>query len=495
MSSLIELEKIPTAVKQPTRRGADHSSHINVRVGFLGTLRGRLVAILVLTNFVAIALTGAVIILKARKASQIEIDSSTRLAELLVTDTMRLMNVAPASLLLKTIVVQFQAVRHVRIIVADQSGQIVWVANSRLSSPGDDNPPPEWFARLVAPPLHTRVLPVLLRDRLVGNVTISSQPSDEIGEAWSYAEPIFVVGSLLNMAVLLSLFVLYGRVLAPLAALADGLDALQSNHYRVQLKRPSLQELAQLTDRFNRTADVLASTSGRNRELHRKLLTAQDDERRRMALELHDEVGPCLFALDVNASSIVTLSRDAAADHRARVHERAETLVALVREVQGINRRVLDQLRPIGLGKMALRECLNKLLLEFVGDLRASIDYDLGPIADSYGPVVDLTVYRCVQEGLLNAVKHADANQIVCRVREIEETRTQRSLKIDIRDDGKGLAEQPRSGIGLAGMRERIEALNGTFELKTSTTGTHLAIAVPADGETGHGLRLEAAGR
>ena len=479
MSSLIDAKNFPIAAAS---RGGRRSLGVAWRrawagASLAGTLRGRLVAILMLTNLFALMMTGSVIVWRARTASQLEIDSSMRLAGVLVTDSIQLMNAAPSPLVLQTIAVQYRAVRHVRISVRDADGELV--GGSAPGAPvADDAPAPWWFAKLVAPPPRAEVVPILRHERIIGSVAIVSQPADEIGEAWNYAEPLFVAGFALNMAALLALYLLYGRVLAPLAALAKGLEALQGERYDVRLPLPGLRELASLTGHFNRTAETLARTSEGNRLLNRKLLTAQDDERRRMALELHDEVGPCLFALDANASSIVTLANGV----DARVHARAEKIVGLVRQVKGINRRVLDQLRPIGLGRMALRDSLDKLLLEFVDEAGPRIDVAFGSLAESYGPVVDLTVYRCLQEGLFNAMRHAEASRISCSIVE-SGAAEQRGLQIAVDDDGKGLTSGPTrkagAGIGLAGMRERVEALSGTLDLATSATGTRLAIHLP----------------
>ena len=482
MSSLIDAKSFPIAAAPSERprslRGAWRRAWAGAALA--GTLRGRLVAILMLTNLLALMMTGSVIVWRARTASQLEIDSSMRLAGVLVTDSIRLMNEAPSPLVLQTIAVQYRAVRHVRIAVRDADGQLV--GGSAVGAPvADDTPAPWWFAKLVAPPPRAEMVPILRHERMIGNVSILSQPADEIGEAWNYAEPLFVAGFALNMAALLALYLLYGRVLAPLAALAKGLEALQGERYDVRLPLPGLRELASLTTHFNRTAETLARTSEGNRLLNRKLLTAQDDERRRMALELHDEVGPCLFALDANASSIVTLTDGV----DPRVHVRAEKVVGLVRQVKGINRRVLDQLRPIGLGRMALRDTLDKLLLELAAEAGPRIDVAIGPLAESYGPVVDLTVYRCLQEGLFNAMRHAEASRIACSIVERGEAAA-RALDIRVEDDGKGLAAEPirraGAGIGLAGMRERVEALNGTLDLTTSAAGTRLAIHLPVPG-------------
>lgn len=451
----------------------------------INSLRSRLVVIVLAIDCLAGALTGSVIIYKARAATQLEIASSMQLAALLVTDTIRLMNDAPASMLLQTIDLHFQSVRHVRIAVTDVDShpvQAVLSSNSQAAQNARaSEDAPAWFSRLIAPPEEIRVFPILVRNRLVGNVTITSEPSDEISEAWHYADTLLVTGSGLSLAVLVILFLLFGRVLAPLSALANGLTDLESRNFAVRLSRPSLIELAKITDHFNRTAEALSSANEANRTLNRKLLTAQDDERRRTALELHDEVGPCLFALDVNASSIAVLTKDLA--DGGRVHGRATDVVALCKRVQAINRRVLDRLRPMGLGHIPLKECVIKILVDFDVEPCPVIQHSIGPIEATYGFLVDLTIYRCVQEGLFNAIRHAHASRINLDVRERGDFGIDHRVDIRISDDGRGLAQPARSGIGLTGMRERVEALNGRFELTTSAKGTTLDISVPVQSQ------------
>src|SRR5262249_58070484 len=88
------------------------------------------------------------------------------------------------------------------------------------------------------------------------------------------------------------LYLLVGRVLKPLTGLAAGLAELEHRHYRVRLDRPQPAELAIITHRFNALAGALEATLAENQSLNPRLITAQDDERPRTALDLHDDVGP-----------------------------------------------------------------------------------------------------------------------------------------------------------------------------------------------------------
>ncbi len=446
----------------------------------LRSLRTRLVLGVLAIDLAAAALTGAVIVLKARTATKLEIASSMQLAEQVVSDSIRLLQDAPAPLLLKSIDLHFQSIRHVKIEVADAAGRPVLSALNPDARARQDAPDaPAWFSFLIAPPIEVQNFPVVIRGESIGVVTIRSEPSDEIGEAWNYAYALIVTTFCLNIIVLGALFLFFGRVLAPLPRLVAGLKDLEIKNYAVRLLRPSLVELATITDHFNKAAEALSAAHDANRSLTRKLLTAQDDERRRTALELHDEAGACLFALEVNATSILNMARRL--PDGAHISERAQDVVALVETVQGINRRVLDRLRPMALGQIPLKQCLVKLLVDLDGgEGGPAIDHAIGDLRPSYGPLVDLTIYRCVQEGLLNAIRHAHANRITIALNERDEPGLS-SIAISIRDDGIGLRQPLRAGVGLSGMRERVEALSGSFEIKAAPGGVVLAIALPLD--------------
>src|SRR5262245_65479521 len=110
------------------------------------------------------------------------------------------------------------------------------------------------------------------------------------------------------------LYLLFGRVLGPLTGVTRGLADLEQRNYQVRLPRPRAHELAAITDRFNALAQALDAVRAENERLNHRLITAQDDERRRTALELHDEVGRSLFGLKANASSIATAARELAGE-------------------------------------------------------------------------------------------------------------------------------------------------------------------------------------
>ena len=234
---------------------------------------------------------------------------------------------------------------------------------SRQDAKRTRSPAPAWFEALIAPPVERRELPVVANGQRIGSVLITGVADDEIAEAWENFVALTAGGVGLNVAMIVILFLLFGRVLAPLTNLARGLRDLEGRNYRVRLARPDARELGAIADRFNSLAQALDMLRAENNELNRRLITAQDDERRHTALELHDEVGPCLFGLKANAASIATLA-DERPGAPAGLAERARDMLAIIDHLQTINRSLLNRLRPMALGHVPLGDLLAEVVRE-----------------------------------------------------------------------------------------------------------------------------------
>src|SRR5215468_10218653 len=415
------------------------------------TLRAQLLSLFILIELIAAAVAGAVSVFNARSATRVEIAASMELAELWVQEAVLLaQRETPADRFLADLSSQLRRARHVRIEVRDAAGNVLEVRPAAVvPAPGGGEtetpttwllslvsaPAPAWFAALIAPPTERRVVPVVVQDVRIGSVDVVSEPKDEIGEKWETTSLLGAVGLGVTLAVTGLLYLLVGRVLKPLTGLAAGLAELEHRHYRVRLDRPQPAELAIITDRFNALAEALEATLAENQSLNRRLITAQDDERRRTALDLHDEVGPSLFGLKAHAASMAkaaeALPEDAAADMKARVRD----LNAIIDHLQAINRGMLNRLRPMSLGQLPLADVLSELVAERARDYpQIRFTFAAEAIERSYGDSIDLTLYRCVQEGLTNAIRHAQATSV-----EVQIASTESAVTLTVRDDGKGI--------------------------------------------------------
>jgi two-component system sensor histidine kinase UhpB len=297
-------------------------------------------------------------------------------------------------------------------------------------------------------------------------------------------------GTVLNLAVIAVLYLLFGRVLEPLTGLAQGLRDLERRNYEVRLPRPKARELAAITDRFNALAGALDTLRSENKRLNHRLVTAQDDERRRMALDLHDEVGPSLFGLKAHATSIATIAGSLPDAAEREVKERVHDLLAIIEHLQVLNRSLLNRLRPMALGHIPLGDLLSELLHDRARQHpEAAFSFRPGRLASGYGDSIDLTLYRCVQEGLTNAIRHGKGRAIEVALGEVDERLAQADavsrLVLTVRDNGRGIDPDTPLGFGLQGMQERVQALGGTCAIEGAAgRGTCVRIIIPVPQRT-----------
>jgi two-component system, NarL family, sensor histidine kinase UhpB len=442
------------------------------------SVRSQLLIAFVLIDVVAVLGAGSVVILRARLQTRVEMSASMRLADLLVEDAVHLAGQElPAEQFLASLPAQLQSMRHVRFAVSDATGIPIAV-----KSPGhgttEREAMPRWFAALVAPPVEMRDVAVTVDGQRIGNVAIIGEPADEIAEVWDNAVAMAVVAVLVNAVMIGLLYILFGRVLGPLTVLTRGLSDLEHQAYGVRLPQPQARELAAIAEHFNALAFALEALRGENLNLNRRLITAQDDERRRTALELHDEVGPCLFGLKANASSIESAAQNIPEQARNGVTERLHEILSIVDHLQEINRSMLDRLRPMALGHVPLKDMLGRLVKERARE-HPHITFSL--VADGllpgYGDSIDLTIYRCVQESITNAIRHASAKRVTVTLNNLENGTT---LALAVVDDGCGMSPPAPEGFGTRGMKERVEGLGGRYTVDSKPgLGTRVRITVP----------------
>jgi two-component system sensor histidine kinase UhpB len=441
----------------------------------------QLLLVFVLIDLVALLVASSVAVVRARAQTHVEMAASMRLAELLVSDAVNLVRQElPAEQFLAALPAQLQSIRHVRIAVKDAAGLPIAVTSpaerADARRPDTRAPAPDWFSALVASPIESHDVPVVINGRSIGHVEISGEPADEIAEVWENMVAIGTIGILLNVAMIGILYVVFGRVLDPLTVLASGLSDLEHQSYNVRLPKPHARELAVITDHFNALARALATARAENLQLNRRLITAQDDERRRTALELHDEVGPCLFGLKANASSIASATGGFPDRVRQSVSDRVHDILGIIEHLQTINRSMLERLRPMALGHVPLKEMLDQLVRERSRQhAEISFSFAAGELKRSYGDSIDLTLYRCIQESLTNAVRHAEPKHVT-----VELVDAAVRLELTVRDDGHGMDAGMPAGFGIRGMQERVEGLGGRYILESAPgSGTCISITLP----------------
>ena len=374
--------------------------------------------------------------------------------------------------------------RHVRISVVDQFGNPV----APPAEPGPHRPEadraPAWYAALVDTGAMRRSFPVWSGGRHGFRVVLESRPDDEIADSWKdfrLAMSATALHTVLLIAAAVALLqVLTGR----LDLVHDGLRRLEAGGPAGRLRDPGLEELAPIAARIGTLAAALAAREAENRQLTRRLLAIQDEERHGIAHELHDELGPYLFGARAAADELARgLATGGAGRHEgkyAALGETAARLCGLIQTIQTRTRRLISALKPMSLGESSLAD----LVEDAVAGLRriapdSVIAVRTGTGERRYGDAVDLTVHRFVEEGILNALRHGRARTISVDVTEADDVSGSR-LAVVVADDGVG------PGYGLRGLSSRIAALGGRLEPPRREAGrTLLAMVLPLDGPDG----------
>ncbi|MDR3562642.1 MAG: HAMP domain-containing protein [Negativicutes bacterium] len=281
---------------------------------------------------------------------------------------------------------------------------------------------------------------------------------------------------------------LTSRLMRPVRDLVRATNAIAAGDFTQRATVRSNDELGRLAGAFNVMADYLhrLMTELRQKEeartqLLQKVIVAQEDERKRIARELHDETGQTLTSLMMGLKSLAESCPATAQECRI------DEMRAVVKTTLGEIHRLAVELRPSILDDMGLIPALEK----YVSDYRDAhgIDVDLHVtwgVNHRVAHEVEVTVYRIVQEALTNISKYAKAENVSVII-----TCDDKGLEAIVEDDGIGfvveeLGEDARNKLGLYGMQERASLVGGTFTIESSPgRGTTIYARIPLNGEVG----------
>jgi len=445
------------------------------------SLRWQVMAAVIIINLCAALVAAVVIVENARRATAVEIRSSLVVAARFVEETVeRLASERGGNVPLAELPLHIGELRHVRIRIEDAQGREVEAATREpveATEEDEAEAPPTWVASLVFVSPQERIIPVVERGDLTGRVLVIGEGSDEIAEVWQDMSSLAILAVAVNIAILTALYLVLGRLLYPLRQLSAGLSELEAGRFEHRLPPPSVQELAVIAGRFNALGAALRAAYEDNARLHMRLITVQDDERRQIAADLHDELGPCLFGMRANLESVERLTQRMDTDLATRIRERLGTVTEILDRVQTLNRRLLRRIRPMALDHVPLSAVVAALIADFERHAPGrSFSLNVTGVSESYGDAISITVYRCAQEAITNALRHGEARAINVELSEVASHR----LRLVVQDDGVGIAPATAPGYGLIGIEERLAALGGTLTIRSATpSGTRVEMEIP----------------
>lgn len=427
------------------------------------SLRGQFFLSVALALLLSLSVLGLVALSHARDSVDIEMRKALEAGDHIIDNALLSLPQGGEDVYLRRLVKSFDDNRHVRVSLMDDGREI---AGSRLAAP---DPAPGWYQRLLEIPVQARF------DSAAGwngrVLRVSTDARNEIGEAWTQFRDGAAILALFSLLVLGLLHLAMNRIAGPLRKLNSGFERVGGGDYAARIASQGPREISALADAFNRMTARLDVLEAANRRLTAQMLAIQEEERADLARDLHDEMGPFLFAMRLDAEAIQAEARKSG---HVAMAERAQALGESVRHIQGHVRDILKQLRPDGLAETGLPVAVANLATfwERHGGITVHTNIDQA----GRGPEIDSVMYRLVQEGLTNAARHGAARNVWIA---IESDRV--ATRIIVEDDGVGFTEAESGGMGLKGMRERLSSLSGSLSLgKRYGGGTRLTAVIPS---------------
>jgi two-component system, NarL family, sensor histidine kinase UhpB len=361
----------------------------------------------------------------------------------------------------------FDGNRHVRAALLSPSGAVL--GQSRLLSPAITVP--GWFRNLIGPriPPSDIAVPPNQADGLT--VRLQADPTNEAGEVWGeFSDTVLALAVFCALALAFITWTVR-RLLRPVGGLVSGLARIGSGDYDARVVEEGPAELATLAGGFNRMAERLTAIEAQNLRLQTQIARLQEEERAELARDLHDEIGPSLFAISITAAAIGELAK---AGRSAGIPEQVQAIRTVVAGAQRHIKDILGRLRPVCAIEPGLCPAIQSLVAFWRTHCPAiAFAVDLSIDEAMIGDPLREAIYRIVQEALSNAVRHGRPSRV-----EVAITSDADEIVLRVSDNGAGSPVADRTGFGLIGMRERVAALAGTISIAASEAGSGWRVVV-----------------
>ena len=421
------------------------------------SLRAQISIRILIISLCILMLGGYISLSQARKAVDKEVDASIHLAIQLIKislDSPKTNGTDWAFRLNR--LNRLKQTRHLTIQIETATGEMINLSNQTESLQKTEKPP-LWFTNLVVGNYKLVKYPL---NKVNANMTliIQANPMDEVAEVWQESQAFFSTLLLFVFLTCLSVHLVFNKTFSAIQSIIQHLKQIETNDYQKKLPAFPTREYNDIAVAINQMTRVLENSQQKNRALTQHSLEIQEEERRRLSQELHDEFSQSLTAIKVMA---VALTRS-----QSNVEKISHSINDICNHLIAIVRSMMKQLHPLILIELGLKAALDDLLNHWEKHAVSTCFYlECDEAVDDLEKTMVIQIFRVIQEALTNIIRHANAHQVNITLKIKSNPKT---LFLSIQDDGQGChLEKVATGFGLLGMEERIKLLGGKFTLSS----------------------------
>ena len=319
-----------------------------------------------------------------------------------------------------------------------------------------------------------------LRDRDAGYVLSAAAPDAALRLAWHQVSIVTGIAATMAAAIAVLATLMIGHAIVPARAIIDGLRKLRQGDLAWRLPSFRTTEFNLIARAVNELSEDLARTNAARAALTTRLFQVQEEERRAIARDLHDEFGQCLAASAALAASI----QAGAPPERADLIQEARAIARAQKQMMENLRGALVRLRSQEIEEIGLEASLRQLVSNHNTQTASHTVFRLNVIGKltALPKQVAIDIYRIAQECLTNAAKHGAPTEVRLSVERMASG--PETISLTVEDDGGGdVARVNREpGHGILGIRERISALGGSLSIGKAARGIRVSAIIPLVG-------------
>lgn len=425
------------------------------------SLKFRLLTYINLLLLVAVTIGISVIIASAQKNVRQEILSTLSLATFAIENGIKK---NPEIYLFQNEVdtiglANLNELRHLRIQFFDSSDQLRDQTSSDLST---ISLPPSWFIDIIekfSTVIPEKKINIKIRGKNSGYILIYPEPLYEYSEIWQQIINGFFVILLFFGLVNIMIFIFFYHTLKPINLIIEGFQKLEDENYKARINKINVLELNIIGQNFNKMVKKLRESNNKIHKLSQDLINIQEQEKKELAINIHDELGQSITAIQAEAASIKKNKNE-----ESRI-QALDSIIKISKSMMLSTRNIIKKLSLGILDEMGFEIAINDMVETWSKRYpKVVINYSFDKnINTLISPSFEGRIYRIIQEALTNISKHSEPKKVNIN---LELDSKQKELEIKIFNDGIIQNSNAKNGVGLLGMMERVKQMKGIINFK-----------------------------